>query len=194
MTHSTSPHLTTWISYHIELAPVRNVRLLRAYTNHVHLVETHETPRYVLKVYGTGWREDSGIRYEVDLLDHLASRGILVAQAIQGRNGEALQHTSGGDGKRQAVIFDFAAGTKPESPFAPALYHREGRAVAALHRASDDFRTPHQRRPLNLEALIDEPLALVASLDIDASVARFIVDFGRVVRARIEALADAGLD
>jgi len=143
-------YLAQWLPTHFDLAPVRNASLLRAYTNDVYLMETREE-RYVLKVYGTGWREDSEIRYEVDLLDHLASRGILVAQAIQGRNGEALQHTGGGGGKRQAVLFDYAAGTKPEPPFTPALYHREGRAVAELHRAADDFRASHWRRAIDIQ-------------------------------------------
>ncbi|MDQ3653862.1 MAG: phosphotransferase [Chloroflexota bacterium] len=169
------------------------VRLLRAYTNDVYLVETLDQ-RYVLKVYGAGWRHDSEIRFEVDLLDHLASRGIFVAQAVVGPNDEALQHIEFGGDQRQAVLFHYAAGRKPNPPFTPAMYYQEGKAVAALHAASDDFRTPHRRRPLDLALLIDHPLALVESLDVDSPVKRSILEFGRLVRERIEALAAAGLD
>lgn len=193
MTQSVSSHLAAWISSHFTLAPVRKVHLIRAYTNDVYLVETCKE-RYVLKVYGSGWRRDSEIRFEVELLDHLDAQGIAVAQAIRGRTGEALQTLMLNGKRRQAILFNYAPGSKPSPPFAPAMYHREGRAVAALHIAADDFATAHDRRSLDLAELIDGPLAFVESLDIDASVTRPIVDFGRLVRARIEALAGAGLD
>ncbi|MBA3276073.1 MAG: phosphotransferase [Chloroflexia bacterium] len=167
--------------------------LIRAYTNDVYLVETWEE-RYVLKVYGGGWRHDSEIRYEADLLDHLASRGILVARAVAARNGKALQHLEYDGERRQAVLFDYAAGTKPEPPFTPALYHREGQAVAALHRASDDFQTSHWRRSLDLATLIDRPLALVASIDIGDEIRNPILEFGQDIRSRLETHIAAGLD
>ncbi len=185
--------LRQWISRNFDVIENWHVRPLRAYTNDVYLVETREG-RYVLKVYGAGWRQDSEIRYEVDLLNHLDSRGILVARTVIGRNGEALQHFACVGEPRQAVLYNYAAGSKPEPPFTPAMYHREGRAVAALHHASDDFVTPHRRRPLDLAALIDGPLALVASLDIDDEIGNAILDFGGDVRSRLETHIAAGLD
>ncbi len=193
MTYLPSSHFATWTSSHFELPRIEHVRPLRAYTNDVYLVETND-PRYVLKVYGHGWRHDAEIRFEAELLDHLAAKGILVAQAIMGRNGEALQHVAIAGVRRQAVLFEYAAGRKPEPPFPPELYESEGRAVAALHQAADDFATSHERRMLDLATLIDGPLALVHSLDIDNETKGAVLAFGRMIRARLEPLIAGGLD
>jgi Ser/Thr protein kinase RdoA (MazF antagonist) len=67
-------------------------------------------------------------------------------------------------------------------------------ATAELHRAADDFTSTHHRRPLDLDHLIDQPLALVGSLDIDTATKQAILDFGARLRERIEAFADRGLD
>lgn len=184
---------TRTLPAYFDLPPVRDVSLIRAYTNDVYLVETTEA-RYVLKVYGRDWRHDSEIRFEAELLDHVATRGILAARAVRGRDGEALQHVVIDGAQRQAVLFEFAAGRQPEPPFPPELYEQEGRAVAALHRATDDFQTTHQRRPLDLATLIDGPLALVASLDVDSEIWRAILDFGQDVRRSLETLVANGLD
>ena len=193
MTLLPSPYLATWISTHFDLPHVMSVRLHRAYTNDVYLVETNEA-RFVLKVYGAGWRHDSEIRFETELLDHLARKGILVAQAVMGRNGEALQHVVVEGVRRQAVLFDYAAGGKPAPPFSSELYEREGRAVAAMHCAADDFRTSHERQTLDLATLVDRPMAFVASLDIDAETRRAVFDFGQMIRVRLETLMADGLD
>lgn len=182
-----------WISSTFDVSPVRDVSLIRAFTNDVYLVETGNE-RYVLKVYGAGWRQDSEIRFEAELLDHLASRGILVAPAIKGRNGEALHHVEVGGKRWQAVLFAYAAGRKPNPPFTPEMYYQEGRAVAALHLAADDFQTLHQRRPLDLDTLIDRPSALVSSLGVDEALKQPVLDVGGLVRSRIEGLANVGLD
>ncbi len=189
----TRNHLTQWVSRHFNLPRIESVRLLRAYTNDVYLVETADE-RYVLKVYGTHWRHDDEIRFEAELLDHLAAQGIPVARAIRGRNGEALQHLAINGVRRQAILFAYAAGRKPEPPFPPELYHREGRAVAALHRAADSFQTMHERRTLDLATLIDGPLELVQSLDIDDETRQVIVDAGMEIRGRLETLVASGLD
>ncbi len=193
MTTIPAEYIAQWLPMHFNLPDAAEVRLLRAYTNHVYLVETREE-RYVLKVYGAGWRHDSEIQFEIDLLDHLASRGIQVARAVAGRIGEALQHLDDDGERRHAVLFEHAAGKKPELPFDPAMYHREGRAVAELHRTANDFRTSHKRRPLDLSLLIDGPLALVDSLDIDDEIRNAILDFGQDIRSRLETHIAAGLD
>jgi len=193
MTLSLEHHLPHWLAEHFDLPGEPEVSILRAYTNDVYLVTTCGG-RCVLKVYGAGWRLDSEIRFEIDLLDHIASRGVLVARPIDGANGEVLQFVTGNGRQRQAVLFEYAAGEKPAPPFSPGMYEREGKAVAALHRAGDDFATPYERRTLNLTTLIDEPLALVQSLGIDDSTMQAIVEFSRRVRARLEAFIAAGLD
>jgi Ser/Thr protein kinase RdoA (MazF antagonist) len=185
--------LATWVACQFDLPAVRSVDLLRAYTNDVYVVRTRDE-RYALKVYGTGWRHDPEIRFEAALLDHLASKGVLVAQAIAGRDREALQILTVDGHRRQALLFEYAAGEKPEPPFSPETYFREGKALGLLHLAADDFTTPHERRSLDLQTLIDEPLDLIQSMDIDDSVMRSILDTSAWFRSQIEIRALAGLD
>jgi Ser/Thr protein kinase RdoA (MazF antagonist) len=184
--------LAPWIERTHSL-PDPAVTLLRAYTNDVYLVESRQE-RYVLKLYGTGWRQDSEIRFEVDLLNHLASNGVLVARPIRGRDGEVLQFLTMCGLRRQAVLFEFAAGEKPVPPFSTDTYYREGKAVGELHLAADDFTSGHARWTLDLATLIDEPLALVQALDIDDSIKQSLLGSAAWFRAEIETRARAGLD
>lgn len=185
--------IADWLRAHFDLGPPTGVSLLRSWTNDVYLIEP-ASDRYVLKLYGVGWRADSEIRYEIDLLDHLAARGVRVAGALRGTDGDALQHLDIDGQQRQAVLFEYADGAKPQPPFSVEMYYREGMATAALHTAADDFTSRHQRRPLDLDHLIDQPLALVGSLDIDTPTKQTILNTGRGFREQIESLAVGGLD
>ncbi|CAN5666602.1 phosphotransferase enzyme family protein [soil metagenome] len=193
MMEITTTSITDWLRAHFDLGPPTGVSLLRSWTNDVYLVKTTRD-RFVLKLYGAGWRTDSEIRYEIAVLDHLAARGVRVARAIRGVDGDALRHLDIDGRQRQAVLFRYADGAKPQPPFSAEMYYHEGMATAALHRAADDFTSNHHRRPLDLAYLIDQPLALVRSLDIDSSTKQAILDFGARLRERIEAFAGRGLD
>ncbi|MDQ3614275.1 MAG: phosphotransferase [Chloroflexota bacterium] len=193
MTNAGTNSITGSLPAHFDLGPPTDVSLLRSWTNDVYLVET-TSDRFVLKLYGVDWRTDSEIRYEIDLLDHLAARGVRVARAIRGVDGDALRHLDLDGRQRQAVLFRYADGAKPQPPFSAEMYYPEGMATAELHRAADDFTSTHHRRPLDLDHLIDQPLALVGSLDIDTATKQAILDFGARLRERIEAFADRGLD
>lgn len=193
MEHSEHAALPQLLTDHFGLSSPLSVGLLRAYTNDVYLVET-PVNRYVLKIYGVNWRADAEIRYEIDLLDHLTARGVRVASAIRNVDGEALKHINLDGQRRQAVLFEYAAGEKPQPPFSSEMYYREGMATAALHGAADDFTSNHQRRYLDLDHLIDKPMALVASLEIDASTKRSILGIGKQLHTRIDALVEGGLD
>ncbi len=176
-----------------DLGKVTEVCLYRAWTNAVYEVTT-SGGRYVLKCYRPGWRTLSEIGWEIDLLDHLARRGARVALAIRSRNGEAVVPLRAGPDAPLAVLFVFAAGEKPEPPFPPELYEREGRAVAELHAALDTFRSQHHRPALDLVALLDRPLAHIIPLVTDATSRRELLAAADVLRNRISALAAQGLD
>lgn len=193
MNETVPTQLPSWLGARYNLVDASSVTLLRAYTNDVWLVESVNS-RFVLKIYGAGWRANSEIRYEIDLLRHLRSRGIHVAEPIVGFNGQTLQFVDLDGQRRQTVLFDHAAGEKPEPPFASEMYFREGRAAAALHRAADDFVTVHHRRALDLDLLLETPLTLIESLDIDTVIKRWLRQIGERLRTRIEGLATSGLD
>jgi Ser/Thr protein kinase RdoA (MazF antagonist) len=167
-------------------------RLLRAYTNDVYMVSSPDE-RFVLKVYGRGWRTEPEVRYEVALLRHLSAGGLPIAAPKSRADGDSVLGIETLGGLRHAVLFEYAPGEKPRPPFNPPLYHEFGRAIARMHKLSDGFETEHRRRPLDLSHLIEEPVTQIASLLQRPDDREFLVDLaGRVIEA-ISAFAAGGL-
>jgi len=149
-----SRNLAAWLQTEYHFPALPTVSLIRSYTNDVYQVE-QGGQKFVLKIYGQGWRAGDAIRYEIDLLHHLAQAGVPVANALQ---------TIKIFDSRFAVLFEYAAGEKPQPPFSNDLYVRFGQAIAGMHQFSDDFVTSHARKPIDLAYLIDEPLQLILPL------------------------------
>lgn len=172
---------------------VTALRPLRIYTNAVYELTT-DAGRYALKLYRPGWRTEREIRWEIDLLDHLADCGICVAPAIRDRDVTAVHRLGAGPAAPLAVVFAWADGVKPDPPFPLEPYEREGRAVAALHTALDRYQSRHQRAALDLTTLIDRPLSRVVPLVADAVSRRTLVGTAARLRERLTELASLGLD
>lgn len=187
------PALSEWVSASYRPAGPVRCRLLRSYTNDVYAVEFTDE-RFVLKVYGKGWRTESEIRYEIDLLQHLSAGGLPVAAPVAGSDDEVLRILPTPDGPRYTVLYAYAPGVKPESPFTPRLYRHFGRAIAGMHAISDDFATEHRRRSLDLSHLIDEPFALAAPLLLRREDREFFRRLAEGVKEAITTLASEGLD
>jgi Ser/Thr protein kinase RdoA (MazF antagonist) len=99
------------------------------------------------------------VLYEVDVLNHLAGKGVPVATPIARIDGSYLQRVDAPEGPRQLVLFSYAPG---EDVWGRDEYVAPyGRAAAAIHAATDDFASPHARFPLDLAELLDRPLASI---------------------------------
>ncbi len=183
----------SWVANHYRFGDPVSVELLRAYTNDVYLVTTGQG-RFVLKVYGLGWRTTSEVLYEVDLLHHLIAKGILVAAPVTGTDNQAVQFVREEGTERCAVMFSYAAGHKPQPPFSAALYEIEGRSLAALHGATDDFVSTHPRQVLDEEYLLYEPLAFFSPHLPSPDARQFFSAFTEQLAGRIHHYADQGLD
>jgi Ser/Thr protein kinase RdoA (MazF antagonist) len=168
------------------------VEHLRSLTNDVFLIRRDEE-RFVLKIYGDGWRDESAIAWEVDLLNHFARKGVGVADAVHGNDGEAVRPITLSGQTRQAVLFEYARGEKPQPPFKPDLYRAEGKAVATMHAAGDDFKSPHHRAELDLAYLIDDPIESARRL-VGAEDGEFLSRFASQLKERIGVGVEKGLD
>lgn len=163
--------------------------LHRSYANDVYRVMTAGEP-YILKVYRAGWRTAAEVAYEVDLLAHLAAKGVPVAAAVRRRDGRLFGSLHALEGTRQYALFAEAPGTTPTPPFTEHLYHRFGRATAMMHVASDDFASAHRRAPLDLAHFLDRPLAaLRPRLEARPDDWHFLVALAEKVRRRVATLA-----
>lgn len=163
--------------------------LFRSYANDVYLI-TGSDSAYILKVYRTDWRTVQEINYEIDLLAHLAQKGIRATAAVRQRDGSVIGTLQALEGPRYYVLYSFAEGDKPAPPFTEELYLRFGQATAQMHEASSDFTSPHRRRPLDLTHFLDQPLeALRPWLANRPTDWQILVKLAEKVRLRITSLA-----
>jgi len=186
------PTIKDWTEREYAPASPLEVEHIRSLTNDVYLVKTPEG-KFVLKVYGAGWRTESAIAWEVDLLEHLFNKGVKVSKARAGIDGLAVRTIDLGNGPRSAVLFDYAPGYKPEGPFTDEVYEAEGRAVAQMHAAGDDFSSLHERTALDLTYLIDSPVSDTSGL-VSASDKDFLDGVGNDLKKHIEIAQQEGLD
>ncbi len=158
VTHSTlsGPALAEALGRLYALDPIHECVLLERHMHDTYLVRTAGA-RHILRLYRCGVRSREAIGYELDLLDHLAARGVLVATPIADRAGERIHEVAAPEGPRFLALFRFATGSP--APLTPPAMRRYGQALAALHRAGEGFVSPHQRPPLDLDLLVHRSIA-----------------------------------
>jgi Ser/Thr protein kinase RdoA (MazF antagonist) len=149
------------------IGEVRSCALLQHNLNDTYVVDA-TAGRYILRVsqaeratgYGRRTRED--ILFELDLLQHLAHKGVPVAAPLVQRDGTRASAVQAPEGVRHLALFTYAAGEPVTPPTqTEALARGYGAAMAALHTATDDFASTHPRFALDLDFLLAKPLAVV---------------------------------
>jgi Ser/Thr protein kinase RdoA (MazF antagonist) len=170
-----------------------SAELLRSYTNDVYLIHSADQ-KSVLKLYGLGWRTPPEVQWELELLQHVASLGVPVANPIAAQDQKLLQSVATEAGDRIAVLFAYVPGDKPQPPFSIALYEQFGQAIARLHAAADSFVASHPGRDLDTTILIDQPVALATPLLFHSHERAWLAQLASTVKDRIAAYTAAGLD
>lgn len=171
---------------------VRRCALLRSLTNDVYAVSTTTGP-YLLKVY-TRARSFGEVAWEIELLAHLAAKGLTVPAAIKRVDGGVIGTLVAPEGARHAALFTWAEGRKPAGPSA-SLYRAFGRLIARFHAATDDFSSQQSRPSLDVAAFLDPSLAVVLPHLADRPADRdFVAGLAERVRERLASLAVRGLD
>lgn len=156
--------------------------------NDTYTVKTADGPPYILRIYRHGWRTLPEISYEIDALFHLVRKDIAVAQPIPAVDGRIIRELPAPEGNRYAVLFTHAAGQ--EVSFKSHEARHLGRALAGLHHAMEDFRSPHRRAMIDWNHLIEIPLKRLAPLfDHRRKDWEFVMRFADRLRHEIEGLA-----
>ena len=150
--------LATRLEAAYEIGPVILCRFLHRGLNDSYLVETARE-RYVLRLYRRGWRKSEEIAYETAVLEHLGRKGVPVALPLRRRDGAVVDWVPAPEGNRAAVLFTHAPGRELDGGDEDCRNY--GRAVAAIHAATDDFETGHARFALDLDHLLTEPMAAI---------------------------------
>jgi Ser/Thr protein kinase RdoA (MazF antagonist) len=194
MSKSNPTNLEQWLTSIYGLGNSVQITLLRSYTNDVYEIRTPDGRR-VLKVYGLNWRTEDEIRYEVALIQHLATKGLRVAQPIAGKDGQSVYPVVTAKGKQFAVLFEYAEGRKPQPPFSKELYFAFGKAIGRMHEYSDDFVTKYQRKPLEFINIFRTPIAMVAPHIKNEEDRAFLIDISQKTAQKIrDLLHDFPLD
>lgn len=119
--------------------------------------------RCVLRVYRRGKHPLEEVQAEVAILQALHRAGIPVAPAIARRDGRTVTTLPALEGRRHAVLFDFAAGTLAGFQMTPHQSAHYGQAVARMHDAFDRLPGTFARPQLDLEALLERPIRRLAA-------------------------------
>ena len=161
--------------------------------NDTYLVQTPEE-RYILRLYRTGWRTQSDILYEIEVLLHLGSQGIPVSLPIARTDGSFVHTIQAPEGPRQLVLFTYAPGAPLNRHDATDSYYH-GKALAAIHNATDAFSSTHTRAALDLTYLIDQPLQAIEPWYTGSSSDwSYLLDLAERLRARVQHFSTQGLD
>jgi Ser/Thr protein kinase RdoA (MazF antagonist) len=141
-----------------DVGAVEACKLLTNSLTHTYLIDT-ERAKYVVRVYRAGWRRRSDILYELDALRHLGRKGVPVSTPVARRDGSLVADLTAQEGSRPTALFTYAPGAM--ALFSEGYARRYGQAVAAVHNGLDDFESRHERFQLNLDYLLDQPLAAI---------------------------------
>lgn len=176
-----------------ELGPPITCRLISGGVNDTYLV-TAAGRRYVLRVYRAGWRSRADIGFELDALQHLACMEMAAAQPVAMIDGSFVLDIVAPEGLRHAVLFSYVPGRVVDDLDAPSC-RRFGDVAGRIHAATEHLRSPHSRFALDLEHLLDRPLAAVMPLLHERSDdRRYLQELVPLLRARVVRLAADGLD
>jgi Ser/Thr protein kinase RdoA (MazF antagonist) len=185
--------LACWLADEYPLDAVPSCTLIRSSWNDTYRVAT-ASRRLVCRVYGPGRHDETAIRYELELVAHLTTRGVRACAALATRRGEPFAELALPEGIRPAALFAHAEG-RPEVPSSLAKARRLAAALAQLHRAADSFRPVAARPKKDLASGIRATLAhldeLLPERGDDAAFARGLAD--RVL-ARLGAVDARELD
>ncbi|MFC4456677.1 phosphotransferase enzyme family protein [Deinococcus sonorensis] len=184
--------LAAHLETHYGLTGPVSCEFLAGGVNDTYLARTTTGP-VVYRLYRRHWRTAPEVAWEIALLAHLRRHGVAVSVALPDRTGADQQWVSVAEGSRLGALFSFAPGRE--------LHWKEerdvrcfGASVATLHDAMDAFDDPGGRFHLDLEHLIDTPLATVLPFLADRpDDAAYLAALGARTRARLEDLAAHGL-
>ncbi len=135
-------------------------KLLRTQDNDHYLVTAGDGAQYAFRIYQQGnrfRRAESDYLYELDWLRFLKERGLPVSHPIARRDGSGLGRIDAPEGTRYYALFTLAHGDPLSLKDDDQLYI-VGEEMARIHVASNEFVSPHARKPLDLGFLLDRPL------------------------------------
>jgi Ser/Thr protein kinase RdoA (MazF antagonist) len=174
-----------------DLGTIHACTFIRYGLNHTYALYTSQGP-YILRIYTHGWRTPAEIQYELDLVTFLHQRGLPVAAPVASRDGTYQLAVPAPEGSRQAVVFTYAEGDPRD--YANVAAREFGRVVAEMHQALAQFASELPRTPLDMDHLLNEPLARLQPLLTEVpDTWRYLQDLADKVQGQLGAFSAQGL-
>jgi Ser/Thr protein kinase RdoA (MazF antagonist) len=153
----TAAAIAALVCRHFALGDISECELLRRSFNQVYGLRFGDGRRVVARLSSQRPRGEPNIAYEAALLRHLRQRGVPVAACLPAANGSDSVAVHLPEGERALMLFEHLAGE--ETSEAGEDIHALGQGLAALHSAAASYTGPPSRYSLDLDFLIDLPLA-----------------------------------
>lgn len=98
--------------------------------------------RYFLRFNHSTERSIDLIRAETDYINHLSSKGLIVAKPVISITGHFVESVSTSQGVLHAVVFEGLSGEQFEEieELAPEIFMRWGKALGELHQATEGYK------------------------------------------------------
>ena len=138
-------------------------KMLRSQDNDHYKVATQNGEVYVARVYQRGEhldRKRSDYEYELDWLNFLKENELPVSYPLPRRDGGLLGSVLAPEGLRHFALFSFANGKNLSLTNEEQLFIT-GQNIAKIHLVSNGFESSYQRKPLDLDYLINKPVARI---------------------------------
>jgi Ser/Thr protein kinase RdoA (MazF antagonist) len=150
--------LAAFIQENYEIGPSIKCHLLTRGVNDIYSLSS-QNKRYILRVSQAFWRSTEEVAWELELVEHVALKGVGVSRPLRRRDGTLSHVIHAAEGPRVIALFEYLEGRRPDTEVADAKKY--GTVVGNLHTALDDFTTSYERFELSLEHLIDQPLNVI---------------------------------
>ncbi|MGO9604747.1 MAG: phosphotransferase enzyme family protein [Candidatus Binataceae bacterium] len=150
--------LAAFVARRYDIPPLDRCDYLQCGLNDTYRVAAGDH-QYFLRIYRKGWRQIEDVKYEIEVLSHMAQKGVPVSTAIPQKNGKQLGFLTTPEGQRMFVLFTHAPGEELSHDGDQALHY--GRMVAKIHAATDDFSSRHRRFHLDLDHMLEQPLGMI---------------------------------
>jgi len=152
--------LRVFVENQYAIGTVKRCKFLARGLNDTYHVTT-DRAMFILRVYRKHWRSKANIAYELDVLRHLHEHQIPVSYPLENKRGDVILAVDAPEGTRYLALFTYAIGIVP--PLDHESSHAYGETMALIHNITDDFSSRHERVPLNLDHLLDQPLKVIAT-------------------------------
>lgn len=175
---------------------IAEVKLFAAGFNHTYRVRTAAGETFYLRAYRALWRTLADIQYELDVLNHLKSKGFPAIRPLRYHDGQFYCAVPAPEGTRYLALFTEAPGLEIAYDREPAeTARRYGRAVAQMHNALDGFSSPYPRFQLDLAYFTEQPLRYIEPFLMQRRDDwEFVQQFAATLRERLLSLPVGELD